>query len=144
MNNFFGNDSNSFMEAENNEINNNPMNMMNPMGMMPFSSMMNPMIFMQQAFFMQFQFMQNMTNMQMQLMKNLMNCQSVDISEGAGNTSDKASVNAMQEGFKLGNLTVPPELLKKFMQMDMTPENLEKLQKMLDFTLNNIPASNDK
>lgn len=39
------------------------------------------------------------------------------------------------ESFKLGGFEVPPELLATVMQLDMSPEHLEKLQKTLDTVL---------
>ncbi len=105
-----------------------------------WNNMMNPMIFMQRAFFMQLQLMQNMTAMQLQLMQNMMNGMNFDMSgEGAGDTQTP-SVSDGQEGFKLGNITVPPELLRKLMKMEMSPENLGKLQKLLDTVLGAIPV----
>ena len=38
-------------------------------------------------------------------------------------------------GFKLGTFEIPPELLATVMQLDMSPEHLEKLQKVLDTVL---------
>lgn len=117
-------------------------------GKFPFMGMMNmdngnntnPMNFMQQAFMMQMQFMQNMTMMQIQFMENMMNTFNVMQMNSAMShpeqTPAQEETNASlqkQGGFKLGSMDVPPELLKKFMQMDMSPENLEKLQKALDF-----------
>ena len=45
--------------------------------------------------------------------------------------------------FKLGKLEIPPELLGRLMQMDMSPENLEKLQKLLDFVFDAMPQPKD-
>lgn len=142
------NEENSFMEVENKNANKNAnqcfMNMMNPMNVMNPMNMMNPMSMMQQSFMMQMQFMQNMTMMQMQLIQEFMNMMSMNgtVPEGNGQDAAGGAVSApalQQEGFKLGNVTVPPELLKKLMQMEMSPENLEKLQKVLDFVLGSIP-----
>jgi hypothetical protein len=44
-----------------------------------------------------------------------------------------------QGGFKLGDIEIPPELLQMVLQMDMKPENLEKLQKVLDFVFSVMP-----
>ncbi len=37
------------------------------------------------------------------------------------------------------NFDIYPEMLQKLMAMDMSPENLEKLQKVLDFIFCMIP-----
>jgi hypothetical protein len=165
MLNFLENDKNSFMEVpsagENqgfggtfnpmdimkfmnmgNSMNGmNSMNMMNPMNMLNQQNMMNPMNFMMQGFMMQMQFMQNMTMMQMQFMQSLMNMISMnpEAFKAEEQEAPKAPAGG-QEGFKLGGFTIPPEILKKVMQMDMPPENLQKLQKVLDLTLGSIPA----
>ncbi len=34
---------------------------------------------------------------------------------------------------------MPPELIRRLLYTDMSPENLEKLQKVLDFVLSAIP-----
>ena len=120
----------------------------------PFSFMMNmtgnenaseneasdadPMQFMQQMFMMQMQFMQTMCMMPFQMMHAMANM----LSKGAG--AQETEEKAGNEGFKIGNFNVPPELLSKLMQMDMTPENLEKLQRVLDFMFESMPQSSDK
>ena len=83
-------------------------------------------------------------NINMMNMIDNMNMMSMNgtVPEGSGQDAAGGAVSApalQQEGFKLGNVTVPPELLKKLMQMEMSPENLEKLQKVLDFVLGSIP-----
>lgn len=139
-----------------------PMNIMNPMNMINPMNMMKPMEFMQQAFLMQLQFMHDMTEMQMQFMRsmgNLMKPENSHMDSGSfGATScpidgdmnyDMPAADAVkaptapEEGFKLGNLTVPPELLKKLLRMDMSPENLEKLRKVLDVVLSSIPGQKE-
>jgi len=47
-------------------------------------------------------------------------------------------------GFQLGGMTIPPELLQTLLQMEMSPENLEKLQKVLDFMFAAIPENKDE
>ncbi|MBR3202983.1 MAG: hypothetical protein IKF60_05300 [Solobacterium sp.] len=98
---------------------------------------MNPMLLMQQAFMMHLQMMQFMWTMPMQLMAGAMNWMSQNMPEEQPNEE-----KAAPEGFQLGNLNVSPELLKKVMEMDMTPENLEKLQKVLDVVFAAMPKSN--
>lgn len=69
-----------------------------------------------------------------------MNVMKMNGEANTGGVQEASEVAAgQQEGFKLGSITIPPELLKKLMQMDMSPENLEKLQKVLDFVLGSIP-----
>ncbi len=45
-------------------------------------------------------------------------------------------------GFQLGGVEIPPQLLARLMQMDMSPENLSKLQKALDFLFEAMPQQN--
>ncbi len=52
--------------------------------------------------------------------------------------------DGQHSGFKLGNLEIPPELLARLMQMDMSPENLQKLQKLLDFVFEVMPQSKEE
>ena len=98
---------------------------------------MNPMLLMQRAFMMHLQMMQFMWTMPMQLMAGAMDWMSQNMPEEQPNEE-----KAAPEGFQLGNLNVSPELLKKVMEMDMTPENLEKLQKVLDVVFAAMPKSN--
>ena len=102
---------------------------------------MNPMLLMQQAFMMHLQMMQLMWTMPMQLMAGAMNWLSQNMPQ-EGQPKQPKQPEAAPEGFKLGNLNVPPEVLKKVMEMDMTPENLEKLQKVLDVVFAAAPKSN--
>ena len=55
-----------------------------------------------------------------------------------------ADSDGQHSGFKLGNLEIPPELLARLMQMDMSPENLQKLQKLLDFVFEVMPQSKEE
>jgi len=43
------------------------------------------------------------------------------------------------DGFKLGNMEIPPEMLGTLLSMDMSSENLEKLQKLLDILFEAMP-----
>ena len=49
---------------------------------------------------------------------------------------------AQPGGFQLGGVEIPPQLLARLMQMDMSPENLSKLQKALDFLFEAMPQQN--
>lgn len=106
-----------------------------------FASFSNPMMFMQQAFMMQMQFAAAMFMMPLQMMKSMAGMMSGAMDGGAEEKSEAAPGT-----IKMGNFNVSPEMLQKLMAMDMSPENLEKLQKVLDFTLGMIPdkkAEND-
>ena len=110
----------------------------------------NPMQLMQQMFQLQMQLMQTVMLMPMQLMQgmvNLMNqaaAQPADTEAAAAQPAEPKPEAAPKSGFKLGNLTVPPELLSKLMQMEMSPENLEKLQGALDFVFEAMPDQKEK
>jgi hypothetical protein len=68
-----------------------------------------------------------------------------DASEGAAaGDGSSGAASAASTGFKLGKMNIPPELLSKLMQMDMTPENLEKLQGVLDFMFNEKSEEEEK
>ena len=98
-----------------------------------------PMPFMQQAFMMQMQFMQNMFMMPMQFMQGMAGMMNMN-----GAAENAAGPAAERQGtFKLGNISIPPELLRTLMQMDMSPENLEKLQSVLDFIFEMMPEPKD-
>lgn len=96
----------------------------------------NPMaMMMSQMFAMHMMFMQGMFMMPMQMMQFMMN-----IMPENSEAAPEGSAPAVSEGgFKLGNMNVPPEMLKYLMQMDMSPENLQKLQKVLDTVFAAIP-----
>lgn len=98
----------------------------------------DPMQLMQQMFMMQMQFMQMMCMMPLQMMQGMANM----LNKNAG--AEEVHEEAKNEGFKIGNFSVPPELLSKLMQMDMTPGNLEKLQRVLDFVFEAMPQSSEK
>ena len=95
---------------------------------------MEAMQMMTQMFQMQMQLAQMMWMMPMQLMQGMAQMGAAAQKEGA----------AQPGGFQLGGMTIPPELLRKLLQMDMSPENLEKLQKVLDILFAAIPENKDK
>ena len=99
---------------------------------------MEAMQLMTQMFQMQMQLAQMMWMMPMQLMQGM----------AAGMAQMGAAAQkeggAHPGGFQLGGMTIPPELLRKLLQMDMSPENLEKLQKVLDFLFSAIPENKDE
>ncbi len=136
---YSGNAKDYYKEVPDREENGNPTGKTDQKNMSDHMNMMNPIGFMQQAFFMHLQFMQNMTAMQMLFMQNMMRGMNFDMP-----MADTESTQTVQtEGFKLGDVTVPPELLKKLMHMDMSPENLEKLQNVLDFVLGSVPEKKE-
>ena len=109
---------------------------------------MNPFSFMQQAFMMQMRMMQMtqaMLMMPMQMMSAFMPMMDPQnfSSMVTGLKSKMGSMTGMPEGdesgFKLGNISIPPALIRKLMQIDMSPENLEKLQGVLDYVFASMP-----
>ncbi len=90
----------------------------------------DPMQFMEQALKMQMQMARSMFLMPFAMMQGLADAMGCKPGEAGG---------AGQGGFKLGNMEVPPELLQMVLRMDMKPENLEKLQKVLDFVFSAVP-----
>lgn len=118
----------------------------------------DPVQFMQQMFGLQMQMAQTMFMMPFEMMQNMVKMAGMpdmsqmrdmpglaDMFRGfAAAGSDKKEAAASQNaGFDLGGMNIPPELLKKLMQMDMSPENLAKLQKVLDFVLGSMPEAED-
>lgn len=91
---------------------------------------MDAMQFMEQAVKIQMQMAKSMCLMPFAMMQGL--------AETMGCKPGK-SKEAGPGGFTLGNFEVPPELLQMVLRMDMKPENLEKLQKVLDFVFSAIP-----
>lgn len=94
------------------------------------------------------QFMEQAVKIQMQMAKSmfLMHFAMMQgVAEAAGFKPGKAG-EAGPGGFKLGNFEIPPELLQMVLQLDMKPENLEKLQKVLDFAFSAMsePKSDDE
>ena len=107
----------------------------------PMSGMaqgMEAMQLMTQMFQMQMQLAQMMWMMPMQLMQGMASGMA---QMGAAAQKEGA---AHPGGFQLGGMTIPPALLQKLLQMDMSPENLEKLQKILDILFAAIPENKDK
>lgn len=95
---------------------------------------------MKDAFGMQMQMMQTMQSMcmmPMQLMLGFLNM----MEDGM---PDADAPEGQKGGFKLGNMEIPPKLLAWLMQMDMSPENLAKLQRVLDFIFDAIPQPKDE
>ena len=99
---------------------------------------MNPMMFMQQMFMMNMMIMQNMFMMPMQMMQFMMNMRNMN-SDAQEDPQEEDGTSAPAGGFKLGSMNIPPEMLTKLMEMDMSPENLQKLQKVLDFVFSAVP-----
>ena len=106
----------------------------------PMSGMAQGMEMMQlmtQMFQMQIQLAQMMWMMPMHLMQGMANMAQM------GTAAQKEGAQ-QPGGFQLGGMTIPPELLQKLLHMDMSPENLEKLQKILDILFAAIPDNKDQ
>lgn len=103
-----------------------------------------PMQLMKQAFGMQMQMMRTMWMMQMQCMQGFADMMGMDKGLFDALRSEADSSAGQQGGFKLGNIEIPPQLLARLMQMDMSPENLEKLQRGLDFLFEILPQTKDE
>ena len=99
---------------------------------------MNPMMFMQQMFMMNMMIMQNMFMMPMQMMQFMMNMRNMN-SDAQEDLQEEDGKAAPAGGFKLGSMNIPPEMLTKLMEIDMSPEDLQKLQKVLDFVFAAVP-----
>ena len=87
----------------------------------------DPMQLMQQAFMLQMRIARSMCMMPITMM------------QGFAEMLGGHETAPAQGGFKLGKFEIPPELLQMVLQMDMKPENLEKLQKVLDFVFSVMP-----
>ena len=92
---------------------------------------------MTQMFQLQMQFAQMMWMMPMHLIQGMAGMAQM------GAAAQKKSA-AQPGGFQLGGMAIPPELLHKLLQMEMSPENLEKLQKVLNYLFAAIPENKDK
>ena len=76
----------------------------------------------------------------------------IGVRDGIGRAPDRApcldrTEDAPEEqkgGFQLGNMEIPPKLLAWLMQLDMSPENLAKLQRALDFVFDAMPQPKDE
>lgn len=125
---FFDNQQNPFMS------------MMNPEAQESDEGMNMPMLpFMHQAFMMQMQFMQNMCMMPFYMMQNMASM----MNKFPGGMAPEKAAPGQAEGFRLGNMEIPPEMLGTLLSMDMSPENLEKLQKLLDIVFEAMPKTKD-
>ena len=150
MFNFFDNEKNPFMYMMNMD---NPESEAKPETEFADASLSQ---MMQQFYAMQMQMMQQtlMTHMQMAQLMCMMPMQftrgilsRMDMRTGSEPDPVKSGAPGsyeQQSGFKLGKLEIPPELLARLMQMDMSPENLEKLQKFLDFVFDAMPQPKDE
>ena len=105
---------------------------------------MTQMQMMQQTFMTQMQMMHMMWMMPLQFTQGFFKQMGMNTS-AADRVKPEADASAGQQGgFKLGNMEIPPELLAWLMQMDMSPENLEKLQGFLDSVFEAIPQPEDE
>lgn len=99
---------------------------------------------MKQAFEMQMQMMalaQKLCMMPLQLMQSFLALLEAGMPDAAA--PDGAGQEGQKGGFKLGGMEIPPWMLAKLMQLDMSPENLAKLQKVLDFVFDAMPQPKD-
>jgi hypothetical protein len=101
---------------------------------------MNPMELMQKAFLLQMQLNQTMLMMPFAMMQSFGKM----VNTGAGDAGEDGEGPGKQSGFKLGGIEIPPELLQMLLQIDMKPENLEKLQKALDFLFSAMPEAKEE
>ena len=119
------------------------MNMMSGDNQTPNEDATMPMVsLMQQAFKLQMQFMQTMCMMPLCMMQTM----STMLGNLPGDAAPEKpaaekTVAGQAGGFKLGDMEIPPEILGTLLSMDMSPENLEKLQKLLDFVFEVMPKS---
>jgi hypothetical protein len=101
---------------------------------------LNPMELMQKAFMLQMQLNQTMLMMPFAMMQSFGKM----VNTGAGGAGESDEGPGKQSGFKLGGVEIPPELLQMLLQIEMKPENLEKLQKALDFLFSAIPEAKEE
>lgn len=114
------------------------MNMMNGNNQTPDEDTTMPMVaLMQQAFKLQMQFMQSMCMMPLFMMQSM----STMLGNLPGDVAPEKAATGHAGGFKLGDMEIPPEILGTLLSMDMSPENLEKLQKLLDLVFEVMPKS---
>lgn len=105
----------------------------------------NPMELMKQAFAMQMQMMQMaqmLCMMPLQLMQSFL--ETLESAAPELFRSEAGESEEQKGGFRLGSLEIPPWLLAKLMQIDMSPENLAKLQRVLDFVFEAMPEPKDE
>jgi hypothetical protein len=100
---------------------------------------------MKQAFEMQMQMVQlaqTLCMMPLQLMQSILSMLEAGMPDASA--PEAAAQEGQKGGFKLGNMEIPPWLLAKLMQIDMSPENLAKLQRVLDFVFEAMPQPKDE
>ena len=105
----------------------------------------DPMVLMKQAFEMQMQMMllaQTLCMMPLQLMQSILSMLEAGMPDAS--EAEASAQEGQKGGFKLGNMEIPPWLLAKLMQLDMSPENLAKLQRVLDFVFEAMPQPKDE
>ena len=105
----------------------------------------DPMELMKQAFEMQMQMMllaQTLCMMPLQLMQSFLAMLEAGMPDAS--EAEASAQEGQKGGFKLGNMEIPPWLLAKLMQLDMSPENLAKLQRVLDFVFEAMPQPKDE
>lgn len=95
-----------------------------------------------QAFGMQMQMMGMMCTMQMQFLQGVASMMGLNRGTPDAPRPEPDASAAQPGGFQLGGVEIPPQLLARLMQMDMSPENLSKLQKALDFLFEAMPQQN--
>jgi hypothetical protein len=83
------------------------------------------------------QFMQSMCMMPLYMMQSM----STMLGNLPGDVAPEKAATGHAGGFKLGDMEIPPEILGTLLSMDMSPENLEKLQKLLDLVFEVMPKS---
>ena len=140
MFNFFDNQKNPLMFM---------MNMMNQENMENDAGLENELVdaelmeLLKQGFEMQMQMMGMMCTMHMQFLQGVANMMGLDkVLDALKPETDVP--DGQSGGFKLGSLEVPPQLLAKLMQMDMSPEILSRLQRVLDFVFEAMPQTKDE
>lgn len=94
------------------------------------------------AFGMQMQMMGMMCTMQMQFLQGVASMMGLNRGTPDAPRPEPDASAAQPGGFQLGGVEIPPQLLARLMQMDMSPENLSKLQKALDFLFEAMPQQN--
>ncbi len=63
-----------------------------------------------------------------------------DLRKAAKDAAGRPAMGTMKPtGFQIGSFEIPQKLLSKLMKMEMSPDNLEKLQKGLDFLFSFVP-----
>ena len=98
------------------------------------SAMLN---LMQQGFDIHMQMMQFAWTIPMNAMQVMIDM--VDQSVKAAPAEGHAAA-ANRGGFNMGKMNIPPQLISMLMNLDMSPENLKKLQQGLDFIFGVFPV----